>query len=67
MSELIEKIEKSELFPENVKKMLIEEIDNNNLPKDIIKEIETMLEEEDNAIKKIEKDKEDKIKSLNKE
>ena len=51
---LIEKLKKSELFPENIKSFLIDSIENKKIGAEIIEELNLMLAEEEEAIAKIE-------------
>lgn len=61
---LIEKIKKSELFPENIKNFLIESYEKNELSDEIKGELENMIQEEEVAMKEIDKKTEKKLKEL---
>ena len=53
MEIIIEKLNKSELFPENIKNFLIESIKKGEISTEMIEELKQMLEEEELAISKI--------------
>jgi len=53
MQTIIEKLKKSELFPENIRDFLIKSFESGIMDRNIINELEDMLKEEEEAIAKI--------------
>ena len=61
-NQLIQKLNSSQLFPENIRNFLIEGIRQDTLNEGVLQELSLMIQEENKAVKDIEDKKEDAFK-----
>lgn len=61
-NQLIQKLNSSQLFPENIRNFLIEGIRQETLNEGVLQELSLMIQEENKAVKDIEDKKEDAFK-----